>query len=249
MGTLVQKGEMMFLAISDTHFGHENILNFERRDIFKNIEEHDNKLVDIWKKCLRKLGKDDTFYFLGDFCAYGQEQKYIKSIFQPMNEAPCHKVMIMGNHDKSVDKELLYTVFDEVCDYPIYVSHRVVLSHFPCAVYPSQVNVHGHTHGMKLYGNNHICASIHVNNYNPVSSKNVESALGKIANWNTKFLYEPWAEDYQLTQHHDDAIADADGHIDLSASRLMMRLKCDRIKTFDSTMLNFAKRADVSRAI
>ena len=102
---------------------------------------------------------------------------------------------------------------------------------------------------MKIYGNNHICASIHVNNYNPVSSKNVESALGKIANWNTRFLYEPWAEDYQLTQHHDDAIADADGRIDLSASRLMMRLKCDRNKAFDSTILNFAKLADVSRTI
>lgn len=225
MGTLVEKGEVMFLAISDTHFGHENILKFERKNLFKNIEEHDEKLIAIWEKCLHKLGKDDTFYFLGDFCTPGQEQKYIERLLLPMHEASCHKVMIMGNHDNKIDKELLYGLFDEIYDYPIYISHRVVLSHFPCAVYPSQVNVHGHTHGMKIYGNNHVCASIHVNNYNPVSSKIVESALGKVANWNTKFLYEPWAEDYQLVQRHDDTIADADGRIDLSASRVMMHLK------------------------
>ncbi len=225
MGALVEKGEVMFFVISDTHFGHENILKFERKNLFKSIEEHDEKLLAIWEKCLRNLGKDDTFYFLGDFCALGQEQKYIERLLLPMNEAPCRKVMIMGNHDKGIDKELLYGLFDEIYDYPVYISHRVVLSHFPCAVYPSQLNVHGHTHGMKIYGNNHICASIHVNNYNPVSSKTVESALGKVANWNTRFLYEPWAGDYQLVQHHDDAIADADGRIDLSASRVMMQLK------------------------
>ena len=215
----------MFLAISDTHFGHENILKFERKNWFKDMEEHDEKLLAIWEKCLHKLGKDDTFYFLGDFCTPGQEQKYIERLLLPMHEASCNKVMIMGNHDKRIDKKLLYGLFDEIYDYPVYISHRVVLSHFPCAVYPSQVNVHGHTHGMKIYGNNHVCASIHVNNYNPVSSKIVESALGKVANWNTKFLYEPWARDYQLVQHHDDAIADADGRIDLSASRVMMQLK------------------------
>ncbi len=214
----------MYLIISDTHFGHENILRFERRNQFKTIEEHDETILRVWEKCLRKLKRTDTFYFLGDFCARGKEPFYIDKLLLPMNEAPCKKVMIMGNHDKDIDKELLYGLFDEVYDYPIYISNRVVLSHFPCAVYDSQVNVHGHTHGMELYDANHICASVHVNRYAPVSSQTVESTVGKVSNWSTRFLYEPWAADYKLTQSHSDVIADADHRIDLSASRLNRRL-------------------------
>jgi len=220
-----KKGKMMYLIISDTHFGHENILRFERKGRFKTIAEHDEVILEVWKKCLRRLKSSDTFYFLGDFCVKGLESLYVERLLLPMHEAPCKKVMIMGNHDKDIDKELLYGLFDEVYDYPIYISNRVVLSHFPCAVYDSQVNVHGHTHGMELYDTNHICASVHVNRYAPVSSQVVESTVGKVSNWSTRFLYEPWASDYKLTQSHDDVIADADHRIDLSASRFSHKIK------------------------
>ena len=40
--------------ISDTHFGHNNILTFKRNDgsplrLFNNIHEHDEYLIDQWK--------------------------------------------------------------------------------------------------------------------------------------------------------------------------------------------------------
>ena len=216
---------MMYSIISDTHFGHEIVFRLERGSRFKTIEEHDEKVLEVWKKALGGLKRNDTFYFLGDFCAPEQEQKWVERLFTPMFNAPCRKVMIMGNHDKRIDKGLLYTIFDEVHDYPIYISDRVVLSHYPCAVYSSQVNVHGHLHGMKLYDGNHICASVHVNNYNSISEKHVLSALGKADVWCTKFLYEPWANDHMLTQKHSDVVADANGRIDLSASRVVMLQK------------------------
>lgn len=210
----------MYAIISDTHFGHKNILQFERKGRFNDIQEHDETILSIWEKCVGSLKDGDTFYFLGDFCAEGQEGVYADRLASCMSESPCRKVMVMGNHDKTVDRQLLTELFDEVCDYPIYISNRVVLSHFPCAVYSSQVNVHGHTHGMELYDRNHMCASIHVNRYRPLTNKNVEGRVGKVDNWCTKFLYEPWAADYKLTQSHDDVIADANHRIDLSASRL-----------------------------
>ncbi len=214
----------MYAIISDTHFGHENILKFERKNRFRDIQEHDEVILAAWERCVKSLRKGDTFYFLGDFCAAGREKEYANRLLSCMEQSACRKVMVMGNHDRSIDKELLTRLFDEVYDYPIYISHRVVLSHFPCAVYNSQVNVHGHTHGMELCDLNHMCASIHVNKYLPMTGKSVESRVGKVDNWCTKFLYEPWAADYKLTQPHDDVIVDANHRIDLSASRLNYNL-------------------------
>ena len=214
----------MYAIISDTHFGHENILQFERKGRFNSIQEHDETLLGIWEKCVSSLKGLDTFYFLGDFCADGREEEYVDRLVSCMATSPCRKVMVRGNHDKAICGQLLAELFDEVYDYPIYISHRVVLSHFPCAVYNSQVNVHGHTHGMELCDLNHMCASVHVNRYQPLTSKAVESRVGKVDNWCTKFLYEPWAVDYKLTQPHDDVIADANHRIDLSASRLNYNL-------------------------
>ena len=77
---------------------------------------------------------------------------------------------------------------------------------------------------MELCDLNHMCASIHVSKYLPVTSKAVESRVGKVDAWCTKFLYEPWAAGYKLTQPHDDIIADANRRIDLSASRLNYNL-------------------------
>jgi calcineurin-like phosphoesterase family protein len=209
----------MYLITSDSHFFDASIVKHERRTKFDSVQEHDGFILKRWKKWLSRLKEDDTFYFLGDLCGRDMESETFDLLEDIMVTSPCNKVIIHGNHDKKKGNQC-DLLFDEVYDYPIYISNRVVLSHYPCAVYDSQINVHGHTHGMKLCGNNHLCASIHVNNYNAVTENAINSALGKIDPWCTKFLYEPWAEDYQLTQPHLDAIAASNGKIDLSASRL-----------------------------
>lgn len=210
----------MYLISSDWHLGDKSIIAHERSSRFDDIEAHDYRIIELLDKWLDKLKADDTFWFLGDFCERDMHDEYARRIAGVMRNHPCRKEMIRGNHDRDIPAETLLTMFDAVHDYPVWVSNRVVLSHFPCAVYDSQVNVHGHTHGMKVAGVNHICASLHVANYNAVSSQAVESALGKCDPWCAKFLYEPWAADYVLTQKHPDAIADKSGRIDLSASRV-----------------------------
>ena len=48
---------------SDLHFGHENILRFDKRP-FSSIKEHDEELIKRWNA---KVKPGDTVYILGDF--------------------------------------------------------------------------------------------------------------------------------------------------------------------------------------
>jgi hypothetical protein len=113
----------------------------------------------------------------------------------------------------------------KVYEYPVYLSQKLVISHYPVAVYEDSINVCGHLHGSKLQDPNHIIASIHVADYKPISMQNINGSFGKLPRFNRRFLYEPFAADYQFTQPKDDVIMDKDGRIDLSASRLLMNLK------------------------
>lgn len=75
--------------ISDTHWGHTNLINYGVRPQFKNCEEHDETIINNWNSV---VGKGDLVYHLGDVvwgCDY--------SIFQKLNG---NKIVIKGNHDK-----------------------------------------------------------------------------------------------------------------------------------------------------
>jgi calcineurin-like phosphoesterase family protein len=83
--------------ISDTHFGHENILTFKRTDGtllrpgFVDIKDHDHEMIKRWNMI---VNKNDKVYHLGDvgFMNFA----YVKEIFDQLNGT---KVLIKGNHD------------------------------------------------------------------------------------------------------------------------------------------------------
>lgn len=59
-----------------------------------------------------------------------------------MDQIPCYKVLVMGNHDRISD---CASHFDEVFDGPLYISKKLLLSHEK--VYAKgAVNIHGHHH-------------------------------------------------------------------------------------------------------
>lgn len=214
--------------ISDCHFNHWNeqtqrgIISFERNN-FSSIGEHDMAIVNMIHKLCKKLKPNDEVWNLGDFGS-------LKFLFisNLIRETGAKSYFVYGNHDKLENLEVFEKYFDQVYCYPIYLSQKLVVSHFPVAVYSDTINVHGHTHNAKLQDINHVCASIHVANYQPITDKNLDTIFSKLPNFTRRFLYEPWASDYQFIQPTEDVIIDPNGVIDLSASRLLQRLNTIR---------------------
>ena len=200
--------------ISDLHINHDwqnqegqkrGVIYFERTK-FQTIEEHDNFIFNSLFKWAEKH-KEETLWILGDFGDITALNR-----IKEMREKFSIKVnFVKGNHDSfnSKNKEKFIDAFDEVYDYPVFISGRVVLSHEPLYPLPEGViNIHGHLHGAKLDSEKHLCVSAHVINYNPISWKSVSKILSKIPKANYKFLLEPYRELYQFTQPKEDVVYD-----------------------------------------
>ena len=63
--------------ISDYHFGHSNIIKFDKRP-FYSVDEMDRKMIENWNNV---VGQDDTVYILGDFC-WDTEDRWIEILNQ-----------------------------------------------------------------------------------------------------------------------------------------------------------------------
>lgn len=227
------------VCTSDSHLSHSNkdgisggILKFERGKRFANIQEHDEFIIQCWDSWMTKADKrDGEFWFLGDFGKPSEELfDKIKRVFDAHT---CRKCAIFGNHDGELEQDMMNQLFDYTSKYPVYISKRVVLSHEPAPVWENTfLNVHGHTHASYLAGNSYLCASIHVANYQPITSERIASRLGKLDKYDTRFLWEPWADKYIFTKDKKDVIKYKSGRVDLSASRLLHYLNHDERSSF-----------------
>lgn len=61
----------MNLYISDLHFGHKAVVDFDHRP-FSGVEEMDAVLIQLWNS---RVTKNDQVYILGDF-AFHNEKPY-----------------------------------------------------------------------------------------------------------------------------------------------------------------------------
>ena len=201
--------------VSDPHFRHEGITSFERHN-FNSFQEHDEFLINKFTEWAKKLKPDDEFWVLGDWG--DTEFLFIMDIF------PCKTCFVYGNHDAQIDKSKFELHFDEVYEYPVYLSNKLVVSHIPVAVFEDQINIHGHLHGAVLDSDNYICCSLHVVNYTPINDNNINGRFGQIPKYNRRFLWEPFAHMMKFTQEKADVIKDKNGRIDLAASRVLQKL-------------------------
>lgn len=211
--------------ISDLHFGHyyngKGIITFERTQ-FKTIEEHDNYVENMIKELCYKLKPNDEVWNLGDF---GSLTKLYTVDWIKATGAKAY--FLYGNHDRQSDLSQFEHYFDQVFLYPIFLSQKLVISHYPVAVFPDTINIHGHLHSAKLYPINYVNASIHVANYHPISERNLDNRFAQLPKFTRRFMYEPFASWYQFTQPKEDIVMDPNGVIDLSASRLFQKLNID----------------------
>ena len=135
---------MKTFLISDTHFGHANILNFtiedgsKLRPGFDNIYEHDEYLIEQWNKV---VGVNDKVYHLGDVGF--KNFTALSAVLARLNGT---KVLIKGNHDNFKLSQYAQHFKDVRATHQL---DKVILSHIP--LHPDSLsrwkgNIHGHTH-------------------------------------------------------------------------------------------------------
>lgn len=209
--------------IADTHFGHywvnksgeeRGVILFERTK-FKTIEEHDEYIWNsLYGWASNHIGA--TLFILGDFGDTSQLWK-LDNLRYDFN---IHLVFVYGNHDSKEDLDKFELYFDEVYLRSTYISDRVIVSHHPVWPCPEgYINVHGHLHGSVLDSPQHLCASIHVINYQPFSWKKVCKQFNKVSKANYKFLEEPWADAMMYLSDRPDLVLDKNGKLDVKATK------------------------------
>jgi len=154
-------------AISDTHWGHQNIRHYRTK--FTSIEEHDGFIMD---NILRTVGKRDILWLLGD--CFFDEAALVNLI--AINKR-CQAVhFIPGNHDtdtKERQEVLRKIVKDNMVSKfgSMMTASGFWLTHPP--MHPRElygkVNVHGHVHVKTVPDTNYINVSCENVRYTPVN--------------------------------------------------------------------------------
>jgi len=133
--------------ISDTHFGHVNMLKFINYDgsrlrPFDSIEELDELMIQNWNEMVKPT---DKIYHLGDVVYR------CKNRDQVMSRLNGDKVLIKGNHDK--DQLGWYMKYFRDIRGTCHIDGNYLLSHFP--IHPDSKgrfvrNLHGHIHAQTV---------------------------------------------------------------------------------------------------
>jgi calcineurin-like phosphoesterase family protein len=127
---------------SDHHFGHTNILKYEKEARpFETVEEMNEALIDRWNAVVRD---NDMVFHLGDF-AFGKHHISLAGRLKG------RKKLVLGNHDTYANRCYLH-YFEKL--YGMTYWKNCLLSHMP--VHPNGLgkrwllNVHGHLHSKNM---------------------------------------------------------------------------------------------------
>jgi len=164
--------EHMIYVISDTHFGHENIIKYASRP-FSSVEEMDNTIIQNWNKT---VSDSDTVIHLGDV-RHGKGSLTIEEYFSQLNGT---KILLKGNHEHGQDGRML--------PFSYYIKrgkHRFLLIHDPNTtkvVFKNQWIIHGHSHNYGKFidkEKRRINVSVENIEYTPISIEQILSLLNK----------------------------------------------------------------------
>lgn len=133
---------MIFFS-GDTHFGHANILKYDKRP-FGSVDEMDRAIVENWNSYVTK---DDVVYHLGDFsfCSKaGGADKYLNQLNGSIH-------IVFGNHDAEAQK--IKNRFASARDmaYITVGDQKIHLCHYKFQVWRAchhgSWHLFGHSHG------------------------------------------------------------------------------------------------------
>lgn len=128
---------MKIWLTTDTHFGHDKMIEFCGRPTDFSDQILNN---------LSKLVKEDSLLIhLGDVCI-GNDQKWHDALSDSMPSVS--KILIRGNHDKKSDQWYMSNGWRFVCEsiQNTYFGENILLSHFPINDIGYDLNIHGHFH-------------------------------------------------------------------------------------------------------
>jgi calcineurin-like phosphoesterase family protein len=153
--------------ISDTHFGHHNILGYCNRP-FNDVGHMTEELIKRWNSIVKN---GDLVYHLGDFGFTNAHDT--REIVSRLNG---DIYFIKGNHDR-LGSGFYKDVFYQYSQHPIIVENFYILSHKPMFVNENMpyVNIHGHLHNTPdvhpefVINPRYFNASVECINYTPMN--------------------------------------------------------------------------------
>lgn len=189
--------------ISDTHFGHTNIIRFCNRP-FSSIKEMDETIINNWNSVVKP---NDIVFHLGDF-AFASNARW-KQLIQALNG---HIYLIVGNHDEiRYPGHQVFDLFEGVTSQLIVKidGQAAYLNHYPFLCYggayrdPKQAvyALHGHVHllrehniGKDFERMSHAFpyqydVGVDFNNYTPISWNEVCNKITTQVKYNVNQMY------------------------------------------------------------
>jgi calcineurin-like phosphoesterase family protein len=160
--------------ISDTHFGHTNLINFKRADgsplrPFKHVDEMNDTLIKNWNSI---VSREDKVYHLGDVTMNAKSLDLLYNLNGT-------KILIKGNHDTQSLKYYLPHFKD------IRGSHELdglLLTHIPVSEtqkYRYRGNIHGHLHDKTLRDPWYYNVSVECIDYTPIPFETLQQYYNK----------------------------------------------------------------------
>ena len=164
--------------ISDTHFGHYNIIKYCDRP-FKNVTDMDEALITNWNN---EIKKDDKVYHLGDFG--------LPSSYNILPYLHGRIRLVLGNHDDIKNQNLIGRV-EKVLIWRIFPENNILLTHVPVHIQSltmkKLINIHGHIHDKESPPGPYINACVEKTFYRPIHLDVYKERCMKLAqelNWN-----------------------------------------------------------------
>jgi calcineurin-like phosphoesterase family protein len=153
--------------VSDTHFGHANMLKFTDsttgelvRPAFSSVEEMDEHMIACWNDVIHD---QDIIYHLGDV--------YMSKGADIMPRLRGRKRLVLGNHDNGKDQNL-HRHFEKIMMWRMFTEFNCLLTHVPVhesALFKVEYNLHGHIHQNPAPTARHINCCVEVQDYTPKS--------------------------------------------------------------------------------
>ena len=189
---------MATFFVSDTHFGHQRIIELCNRP-FSSVEEMNEVMIERWNAVVKPT---DKVYHMGDV-ALGK----IADSLPLIGRLNGTKILIPGNHDrifsgvKQSQRERFFPEYMKVFDFiaaelsSVWIDSRMaIMSHFPYAGDSHDEDrysekrppdrgfplIHGHVHEKWKHNGRMFNVGVDVNNFTPVSEDEIVDWLNTL---------------------------------------------------------------------